>query len=162
MTTPRSFTTQLAKILKWIEILAIVVSVFGLIFKVLHLAGANSMLMIGLFTLSTAYFLSAFVFIADEDDNAKKGFADVLPVMLRKIMFIGLSVCWIGFLFTILHLNGATEMLLISFISMGGGCLASMILILGNRRRMKHLQAPLIRVVITVLICFMFAVIPLI
>jgi hypothetical protein len=144
----------LPKLLKGIEILSLILSVIGYVFKVLHLAGANEMLMIGLLTLASAYFLSGFVFVPVLDNGQPKALADLLPVMLRKILYIGLAVFLTGFLFALLHLAGANEMLLIGVGSLLGGTVLSMVLILGKRERMATLQAPLIRSVV-VLVFFL-------
>ena len=146
--------TLLPKIIKWTEILGIVLSVLGLFFKALHLAGANEFIMIGLMTLAVTYFLSAYVFVPGQDDKPKKGFVDLLHTILRKLMYIGLSVYWVAFLFTILHLSGANEMMTIGFGTLAISAGASIILVIGNRESMKFLQAPLIRVVFTFLIYF--------
>jgi hypothetical protein len=112
------------------------------------------MLMIGLLTLATTYFLSAYTVVPQASSPDKKGFADLLPAILRKLLFIGLSVYWVAFLFTILHLNGANEMMIIGLGTIVICSVVSMVLILGNRERMTWLKDPLLRVVITLLIYF--------
>jgi hypothetical protein len=146
--------TLLPKILKWTEILAIVVASAGLLLKISSYPGFAELIMIGLMTLASTYFLSAYVFVEGLDNKEKKGLTDLLPTILRKIIYIGLSVYWIAFLFAILHLAGANEMLIIGVGTLVVGSGVSMALILGNRERMKFLQAPLIRSVVTLLFYF--------
>lgn len=146
--------TLLPKILKWTEILAIMAAVIGLLLKVLNYPGFSELLMIGLMTLAATYFLSAYVFIPGSDSQEKKGLADLLPAILRKLMYIGLAVYWVAFLFAILHLNGANEMMIIGLGTLVICALISMALVLGNRERMKWLRDPLIRTVVTLLFYF--------
>lgn len=144
--------TLLPRILKWTEILGILVSITGYIAKIQQLAGADEMLMIGILTLAATYFLSGFIFVPIKDNAKPKGLADVLPTMLRKLMYIGLSIFLVGFLFSILHLEGARQMLLVGVGTLVGSVALSMVLILGNRDRMTLLQEPLFRGVIVLLV----------
>jgi hypothetical protein len=144
--------TILPKITKWTEILGIIVSLGGVSFKILHLPGANELLMVGMMTLSSTYFISGFIMIPVPDNGKPKTFADLLPTILRKLMYIALAVYLIGFLFTILHLEGANEMLIIGVGSLIICTAVSMALILGNRERMALLKAPLIRSVAALLL----------
>jgi hypothetical protein len=144
--------TILPKITKWTEILGIIASLGGLVFKILHLTGADEFLLVGMMTLSTTYFISGFIMIPVPDDGKQKKFADLLPTVLRKLMYIALSVYLIGFLFAILHLAGANEMLIMGVGSLVICTVVSMALILGNRERMTLLQAPLIRSIVALLI----------
>jgi hypothetical protein len=142
---PYYMVTFLPKIVKWTEILGLIVSVAGILFKILHLPGADELLTIGLMTLSSTYFISGFIVVPIPDDGKPKGFADLLIVILRKVMFIGLAVCLVGFLFALLHLAGANEMLMIGIGTLAMSILMSMVLVLGKRERMALLEAPLIR-----------------
>jgi hypothetical protein len=144
----------LPKLLMGTEILGLIVSAAGYIFKILRLTGANEMLMIGLMTLATTYFLSGFVLVPVQDDGKPKSFADLMPVILRKILYIGLAVFLVGFLFGLLHLAGANEMLLMGIGTLLSGTLLAMVLVLGKRERMALLQSPLIRSVV-VLVFFL-------
>jgi hypothetical protein len=144
------------KLLMGAEILGLIISATGYVFKVLHLAGADEMLMIGLMTLAAACFLSGFTLVPVTDDGKPRGFADLLPVILRKVLYIGLAVFLVGFLFALLHLEGANEMLMMGVGALATGTVLSMVLILGNRERMVVLQAPLIRSVV-VLVVFLIS-----
>ena len=144
--------TILPKITKWAEILGIILSLGGVIFKILHLAGANEVLMIGMMTLSSTYFISGFIMVPVPDDGKPKTFVDLLPTVLRKLMYISLAAYLVGFLFTILHLEGANELMIIGVGSLVICAAVSMILILGNRERMTLLKAPLIRSVVALLL----------
>ena len=144
----------LPKIVKWTEILGVALAGTGLLFKILNYPGFADLLMIGLMTLASTYFLSAYILFPGVDNKEKKSLADLLPAILRKVMYIGLSVYWVAFLFTILHLKGANEMMVIGLGSLVIAAIVSMALVLGNRDRMTLLQAPLIRTVLTLLIYF--------
>ena len=147
-------TTILPKILKWTEILAVATTSIGLLLKILNSPGYSQLLLIGLSTLAATYFYSSYVLIQGDQSKEKKGFTDLLQTILRKVMYIGLSVFWIAFLFAILHLAGANEMMIIGLGTLILSAAFSMILVLGNRERMKVLQSPFIRTVITLLFYF--------
>jgi hypothetical protein len=151
--------TILPKITKWTEILGIILSFGGVAFKILHLAGANEVLMLGMMTLSTTYFISGFIMMPVPDNGKPKSFADLLPTVLRKLIYIGLAVYLVGFLFAILHLEGTNEMLIIGVGSLIICTAVSMILILGNRERMTLLKAPLIRSVVALLLLLLILLI---
>jgi len=152
-----SFTSVLSKILKWFEIIGLVITFFGVSFKILHLTGANMMLLLGLPTLAITYFLFAYVMVQVKEESEKpKGFANLLVLILRKVMFIGLSVYCIAFLFTILHFNGATEMMIIGLGTISVCTLISMTLVLGQRERMVILKSPLIRCLAALLLYYIF------
>jgi len=105
------------------------------------------MLLIGLMTVASSNFLFAYtmVEIKEEAQTQKKDFVDNLCLILRKVMFIGLSVFCVAFLFTILHFNGANEMMIIGMCTITIGTFISMTLVLSKRERMAILKAPLIR-----------------
>lgn len=149
---PARMLAILPKITKWTEIFGIIISLVGFIFKVLHLPGSNEFLLLGLLTLAATYFVSAFILVPLPDDYQPKTFADLLPTIVRKVMFMALAVSLNGFLFAILHLVGADQMLRVGIATLVIGVFLSMGLTLGNRERMTLLKAPLIRSVAVLLI----------
>jgi hypothetical protein len=151
--------TILPKITKWTEILGIIVSLIGVALKILHLQGAIEVLMLGMMTISSTYFISGFIMVAVPDDGKPKTFADLLPTILRKLIYISLSIYLVGLLFVILHLAGANEMLIIGVGTLVICTAISMVLILGKRERMTLLRAPLIRSVIALLLLLLILLI---
>lgn len=149
------FALMLTRSIKWIERIAILFSLLGFAVRFMKYGGSN-IIMIGILTLSCVYFLSAFlIFPTPADNNIKKGFADLLSeTVLPKLMYISLSVFCIGFLFAILHLKGADEMLRVGILIMIMGTFFSMILILSKRERMKLLQPVVIRVIVGLVLSF--------
>ena len=143
------FATLLPKILKWTEIASLAVILVAILLKAMHYQGAPDMLMIGFTTLAATYFLSAYTIVQlpIETSDKQKGFADLLPTILRKLMYIGLAVYCVARLFTFLHYPGANEMMLIGGLTIVGGTAISLLLVLTKRERMAMLQAPLIRCV---------------
>lgn len=113
------FTGQMAKVLPAIEIAALVCIIAGSTFKILHLTGANMLLLIGLSSLAGAWYLMAFMPAPPVDDEMNtpsppKGFFDLLlATILPKLMGIAGAVSIIGILFHLLHLPGDGPMLLI-------------------------------------------------
>jgi hypothetical protein len=144
----------LPKILVWTELAGIIITVAGMLFKVFNYTGFGSLLMVGIMTLATTYFLSAYTVVELPQSNEKSSFADLLPLILRKVMFIGLAVYWVGFLFAILHLKGANEMITIGMGTLVIGAAVAMVLVLGRRERMVALRDPLLRTVATLLFYF--------
>lgn len=144
--------TILPKVLKWTEIFGIITFIAGYLLKLLQYAGANELLLVSMLTLASTYFISGFIMVSVVDDGKPKTFTDLLPTILRKLMYIGLAVFLIGFLFSLLHLEGANEMLIIGVGTLVICSLISMLLILGKRERMTLLQAPLIRAIVALLI----------
>ncbi len=123
MSTPQqnpAFVTLLSKILGFAEVVAILLSVGGLIFKAMHWTYGNELLMIGMSSLAGVYFLRAFQAPPagtpqpTQQTPEKKGFIELLAVsIVPKLGWIAMAVCLDGFLFALLHLSGAAEMLLI-------------------------------------------------
>ncbi len=154
-----SFATFLPKILKWTEIIGLVITAIAILLKGMQYQGAPEMLMLGLMTLAATYFLSAYVMVHLPKDTATKlkGFADLLVTILRKLMFIGLSVFCVALLFTFLNYPGANEMMMIGLLTTAAGTGFSMILIMTKRERMLFLQAPLIRCIAALVVYFIIA-----
>jgi hypothetical protein len=138
--------TALRKLLLWTEIVSLIISIFGYLFKVLHYPGGNELLMIGLLALASTYFLSGFVMVPmPEPGGEQKGLLDLMAIPLRKILFIGLSVFCIADLFGIMQFEGAREMMLIGIGTLVLGCFCSMALILAKRERSALLNGPFLR-----------------
>lgn len=150
------FIEMLPKILKWSEIASLVVTLAAIVLKVGDLEGANQILMVGLFSLAVTYFLSAYTNVEFSGSPEKqRGFADLLMTIVRKVMYIGLSVFCVALTFSFLHLAGANQQMMVGVIAVGGGSAISMFLILANRDRMAILQAPLYRCVVALAIFFL-------
>lgn len=117
----------LAKILPWLESLAIVLI---LITGVLMLLGMPSeeLFMVSMGTLAIVYFNNTRIPVELElPDNTALGFRELMAYMiLPKIMWLGAAVAIIGILFHVLKLKGAMEMVLI-----GGGTLVTALAVLG-------------------------------
>lgn len=146
---------MLPRILRWLEIIALIVSFTGIFFKAMHLAGAANLLLLGLLTLSIIYFLWAFTLVQakteEKQDGQPKGLLDLLPTILRKVIFIALAVFCVGFLFGLLHLQGAAQQTLVGISTLAIGVVISMALVVTKRERMPLLKAPLIRGIIALL-----------
>jgi hypothetical protein len=148
-----TFISLLPKILTWTEIASLIVTCIGVLLKILHYQGAPEMLMVGLLTLATTYFLFAYTVVTFKEEK-QRSFIDLLPMILRKVMFIGLSVYCVALMFTFLQLSGADQQMTIGLLVIAIGTGISMILILGNRERMEILQTPLTRCVAALVFYF--------
>jgi hypothetical protein len=149
--------TLLPKILKWLEVVCLAMAAVGYVFKLQQLAGADMLLMLGLCALATVYFLSAYTVVPGSGkQESPKGIADLMPTMLRKILYLGLATFIVGFLFSLLHLPGADQLFMVGTGTLLAATVLSMVLIIDNRERMAALQDPLVRSLI-VLIVFLIS-----
>ena len=99
----------------------IVLAVAGYVFKILSPGiAADQMLMIGLNTLATTYFLLDSPFRPQVvDDGNQKAFSTWCPPFCGSCCTLGWPYFWLAFLFAILHLRGARQMLMIG-LGIGG------------------------------------------
>src|SRR5689334_21534579 len=132
-------TQFLPKILKWIEIVSILIIAIAILLKLLNLSGAAELLLVSLSTLAIDYFFWSFLAVPQSVTASKTTLMEVLPATLSKVMFIGVSVLCVAYLFTFLHLKGANEMMMIGLLTLVGCVGLSMLMILGNRERMPKL-----------------------
>lgn len=107
----------LAKVIGYVEKIALALSLMGILFKYLQFSGSNELLIIGLFTLSTTLFLSGFV-SAQPPGNS-------FVLIALKLGYIGSSTGVVGILFTLLHFEGAREILTVSTLTLAGVVLLS-------------------------------------
>lgn len=160
---PRGFAGKLAPILRYIEIAALIAVLAG--FAFLHHGDADpgpQLIMIGFSALAVICYLYGFIppaptstesdvstsgdtKIAGDEEPARKGFKELLPVLLRKTMYIACSVCLIGILFSILHLQGSRELLLIGTAILTPGSLVLIVMILVNAELQARYKGILIR-----------------
>ena len=144
----------LSKLLKWIEIGCVLVIVVAIFFRLLSLPFSGEILLVGLLTLATVYFLGSFRVVTHNAATSKMGLADILPFTLTKVMFIGISVLCIAYLFTILHLKGANEMMIVGLLTLILCVCISAVMISGKRDRMTILKPTLIRSILALLFYF--------
>jgi hypothetical protein len=123
---PASFAELLQKkILPNVQRIALLISLIGLAFLILHYPGADQLLMIGFSTLAMAYFFMAFMPM-----HIPVGCKpDLYSTIVYKIIYIGCSVATIGILFQFLIFNGARDLLRIGSGTTGVAMIISVILI---------------------------------
>jgi hypothetical protein len=97
-----------------IEILIALLVVTSALLNYFKLAGSQEALMITMSLLSGFYFLSIYF---------KPEIQGQLGIIAIKVFGIASAVCVVGLLYAILHLVGATEMLLIGVTSLAGALL---------------------------------------
>jgi hypothetical protein len=102
-----------------VEGILITLSVISFLLKYAHINGADQALMITMMSLSMFYFLSAYT-LSDA--------TGYLIIMASKVIGIACSVCVVGITFSLLHLTGADQMLLIGLLSLS---IAGLILFFG-------------------------------
>jgi uncharacterized membrane protein YfcA len=133
MAQTNGFAGLFAKILPAVEKAALITVIAGSAFKILHYTGANMLLLIGLVTLAGTWYLMAFSPKQPSEDEAgtpagpKDFFSLLVSTILPKVMGIAGAVTVIGILFYLLHMPGATQMLLIGSCSCAA---ATLILVL--------------------------------
>ena len=144
----------LSKILKWGEMTGIVITVTAILLKIVNNGFTSQLFLIGFSTLAMIYFLSGFAIQPFKSEGNKIALTDLLINKLQKIMFIGISIVCIAYLFTILRLSGANEMMIIGLFTLLACLIIAIILILFRRDRMVLLRSPLIRAVVLVIFYF--------
>lgn len=132
----------LSKILRWGEATGSLILIIAIFLKLMNLSEPGQLLMVGLLLLGTVYFLFGFTIPQLQPGEKKLVFADLLVNILQKVMYIGSSVLCIGYLFAILHLKGASEMILIGLLTLVGSLIVSGALILGKGERLALLRHP--------------------
>lgn len=158
MQTP--FSKMLQSVLSKAELVALAITVIGLIlFNNGQEIGSN-ILTLGLTTLAGIFFLTAFMPAspASDDENqkiekeTKKGFVDLIGLVLWKVMHIGCAVTTIGILFYILHLLGFGQMLFIGTSALILSVAFSALSILQKSENMNTLKSGLMRAIPLVLL----------
>jgi hypothetical protein len=135
----------LSKILKWGERTGIVMTLAAILLKIMNNGFASQLFLIGFSTLAMIYFLSGFAIQSLKSDGRKMTLSDLLINKLQKIMYIGISVVCVAYLFTILHLNGANEMMFIGLFTLLASLIIAIILILVKQENMVLMRSPMIR-----------------
>lgn len=126
--TPVNFQQSLAKILSIIIYASLAFAVLGILLKTQYQSAGDTILMVSLSALAGALFLSAFMPV-----NIPEGLKpDLYSIIIYKVIYIGSSVAVIGILFTLLHLNGAPNMLLVGSLTAGAASIFSGVLFLKN------------------------------
>ena len=123
--TPPFVVRVLRKILGPLEIISLLVTIFGL-----AMSNPES-IMIGLSLLATTYFLMGYIPLdtpaPEKGDEPQRDFFHLLATSIAvKVSWIASAAALIGSTFRLLHLNGALEMLMV-----GCSALAIAILIMG-------------------------------
>lgn len=139
--TPSSFITLLGKtIIPKVQIVAFIVIVVGVIFKILGYTGASELLMMSMSIMAVCYFLSAFIFV-QLPPTAKPS---LYSLVLYKVIYISGSVTIIGILFGTLKMEGADLQLLSGTLTLGIASIVSGLMILSNNDNLIVLKKPLI------------------
>jgi hypothetical protein len=122
------FQSSLRKILTLALYASVAVGILAALMKMQQYAAGDSLLTIALSATSGVFFLSAYIPV-QHSESLKP---DFYATILFKVLYIGSSVMVIGILFTLLHLHGAQEMMLIGVSATSVATLVSAILFLKN------------------------------
>ena len=123
-----NFQQSLAKILTVIFYASIALAVLGVLLKIQQQSYGDSIVMVSLSALAGALFLNAYMPMPLSEELKP----DLYATIMSKVLYIGSSVTVVGILFTLLHLNGASNMLLIGSLSAGVASIVSGVLFLKN------------------------------
>ncbi len=127
-------------ILPKVQLIALGISLLGVVFLLMGNSGAETILIAGLSTLAATYFLVSFI-----PPQIHPGTKPSLhSYTVSKVIYIALSVTLIGILFAVLALEGADKMLLIGCSVLTIGALVSAILIVTNHDNLPVLRKPLL------------------
>jgi len=147
---PSSFAELLQKkILPNVLRIAILVSTIGFVFLILHLPGADQLIMIGFSSLAMAFFFLAYVPFSIPPACKP----DLYALITYKIICIGSSVAAVGILFQFLKLHGAPEILMIGAATTGVSLIASVVLVTKNKDNGVILKDAIIRSTGIFLVC---------
>lgn len=140
--SPSQFGTLLrTKILPRVQILALVIGVVGILFKIFHYAGAVEFFLIGFSTLAACYFLLAFTSV-QLPPTCKPS---LYSLILYKVIYIASAITLIGIVFAFLNLPGASQLLLSGTLTLGIALVASAALVFSNKDNWVVLKNPLLR-----------------
>lgn len=148
-------THFLSKILKWGELAGIVITLAAIILKVMNFPGASGLFMIGLITLACVFFASGFLLQSLITRENKFHTTNLVVNKLQQLLYIGISVLLVGYLFAILLLKGANEMMLIGLFTSFGCIIISFVLILIRRENLTPLKSPLLKSIIVLTFYFL-------
>jgi len=162
---PTPFSLKLGAYLRYAEIGFLILSAIGLILFYSDLSKGHEVILIGLSSLSTIYFLYAFTSppelqpepgpVASSPDGSPKGFLDLLPTVVRKVVYIASCISIIGLLYEHLKLPGGGQMLLIGGSTLFLSCLLSSVLIFRSEASAAPLRGSLLRgVPILLFVCY--------
>jgi hypothetical protein len=147
----------LSKYLPYVEGISITTFVVGYLFKRMHYAGSNELIIISLSVLSGIYFLGAYVprTPLPEEQQKRQGFAALLgSTVVPKILGVGSSVTVIGVLFCVMHFKGFREMLLIGTASLAADSVIGWFVTSNDEQARESLKPLLLRAVVLVMIGF--------
>lgn len=162
---PTPFSLKLGTYLWYAEIGFLILSATGLILFYSDLSKGHEVILIGLSSLSTIYFLYAFTLppkpqpdpgsASSPSDASPKGLLDFLPTVVRKVVYIASCISIIGLLYEHLKLPGGGQMLMIGGSTLFLSCLLSSFLILRSNTSIALLRGPLLRgTPILVFVCY--------
>jgi hypothetical protein len=127
-TPPLNFQQSLRKILTVVLYVSLALAVLGVLLKMQQQSYSDSILMVSLSALAGVLFLSAHMPIPIAEGLKP----DLYATIMSKVLYIGSSVTIVGILFTLLHLKGAPDMMLIGCLSAGAASIVSGVLFLKN------------------------------
>jgi hypothetical protein len=152
---PKSLLERLAPSLRYAEIASFVAIVTG--FALLHLNHGGlgpKFILFGFSALAAVYYFYAYIpnppsetQLLQTVTESPKGFIQLLPAILRKVLFVASAVALVGILFSILHLAGTGTVILIGLSAITIATIASIYLILRNSESLTILQGALLRAV---------------
>ena len=160
---PTPFSLKLGTYLRYAELGFLVLSAIGLILFYSDLSKGHEVILIGLSSLSTIYFLYAFTLPpepqpASPPDASPKGVLDHLPTIVRKVVYLSSCISIIGLLYEHMKLLGGGQMLLIGGSTLFLSCLLASGLVLRSNASAALLRGPLLRgVPILLFVCYWMA-----
>lgn len=131
----------LKRYLPYLQQAALALSVAGLVFHYMNYSGATEILLVGLSLLSAAYFLWAFLPM----ESAPHSVPDTYAALVHKVIYLGCSVILVSVLFTLLHLEGHHQMLLIGGMSLLIALAGAIFLMIKTRENFVSLRDAVIR-----------------
>ena len=157
MDDKQNFTTLLAKvILPKVEIIAAVITSIGFVLNYTKQQGAAELIMIGLSTLASVFFITGFLLPPTVEktlrEETNKTFVDLLVLIVWKVMHIALAVAAIGLLFYLLQLKGFSQMMLIGTQALILSLLVSGFIVIQKNKYLLTLKTTIIKALMLAII----------
>ena len=157
---PEAFPKMLKSILAKVEMVSLVISGIGFLLLYLGRPESNNVLVVGVSSLAIVLFLTAFVLPpssenrmrGQDEKQTKKGFMELIYLILWKIIHIGCAVTAIGILLYLIKAKGGENIILIGTAALIGSLFFSGVTILQKSENFILLKSSLIRAVPIVLI----------
>jgi hypothetical protein len=144
----KSFARVLRIIFIIIEVISGLVLLAGLLFRSLHLEGAQAMIMLGCFCFTCVYILTVLTPYYRQLVSSDEVFTQKPMLAFRRLLYLVLSLLVVTTLFYTLNFMGKEQLSIIILPLTILMIILAVVLIAKNRERRKVFQGALIRIIL--------------